>query len=82
MDDGGSEKRRSVLKTVAGHPWEFVGWTLFLGYAINTLRGGYTPPRAGQAARKPPRGMKSQPGQMYQAPRRIPALARGRPSSI
>jgi membrane protein len=39
-------KRGSVLKTVAGHPWEFVCWTLLLGYAVNTLRRGYPPPGA------------------------------------
>ena len=39
-------KRGSVLKTVAGHPWEFVGWTLLIGYAVNTLRRGYPPPGA------------------------------------
>ena len=40
-------KRGSVFKTVARHPWEFVGWTLLLGYAVSTLsRRGWPPPRA------------------------------------
>lgn len=39
-------KTGSVVKRVARHPWEFVGWTLLLGYAVNTLRRGYPPPRA------------------------------------
>ena len=34
------------MKRVARHPWEFVGWTLLLGYAVNTLRRGYPPPGA------------------------------------
>lgn len=34
------------MKTVAGHPWEFVGWTLLIGYAVNTLCRGYPPPGA------------------------------------
>jgi membrane protein len=37
-------KRGSVLKRLARHPWEFVGWTLLLGYAFNTVRRGYPPP--------------------------------------
>jgi membrane protein len=39
-------KRASVLKTVAGHPWEFVGWMLLLGYAVTTLPRSYPPPEA------------------------------------
>ena len=40
-------KRGSVFKTVVRDPWEFVGWTLLLGYAASTLsRRGWTPPRA------------------------------------
>ena len=31
---------------VAAHPWEFVGWTLLLWRAVNTLRGGYPSPGA------------------------------------
>ncbi len=37
-------KRGSVVTRVARHPWEFVGWTLLLGYAFNTIRRGYSPP--------------------------------------
>ena len=32
------------MKRLARHPWEFVGWTLLLGYAFNTVRRGYLPP--------------------------------------
>ena len=39
-------KRGSVLKSVARQPWEFVGWTLLLGYALNIGRHGYQPPGA------------------------------------
>ena len=31
-------KRGSVLKIVASHPWEFVGWVLLLWRTVNTLR--------------------------------------------
>ena len=39
-------KRGSVLKKLARHPREFVGWTLLLGYAFNAVRRGYPPPGA------------------------------------
>jgi hypothetical protein len=39
-------KRGSVLKTIAGHRWEFVGWMLLLGYAVNTLPRRSPPPGA------------------------------------
>jgi membrane protein len=39
-------KKGSVLRMVADHPWEFVGWTLLLWRAVNTLRGGYPSPGA------------------------------------
>ena len=39
-------KQGSVLKTVARNPWEFVGWTLLLGYAFSTLGRGDPPPGA------------------------------------
>ncbi len=31
-------KRRSVLKTIAGYRWEFVGWMLLLDYAARSTR--------------------------------------------
>jgi YihY family inner membrane protein len=30
--------RGTILNKVARHPWEFVGWTLLLGYAFQTVR--------------------------------------------
>jgi len=36
-------ERGNILKRLARHPWEFVGWTLLLGYAFSTVRPGYPP---------------------------------------
>ena len=47
-------KRGIVVKTVARHPWEFVGWTLLLGYAVKTLRRGFPPPGAVDLGRGEP----------------------------
>ena len=53
-------KKQSVLKTVARNPWEFVGWTLLLGYAFSSIRRGYLPAgavhveRQGQVKRESP----------------------------
>jgi len=33
----------SVLKRLAHHPWEFVGWTLLIGYALHIGRDGDPP---------------------------------------
>jgi len=39
-------KSRSVWQKVADHPWEFVGGTLLLWRAFNTIRHGYPPPKS------------------------------------
>src|SRR5256885_943020 len=39
-------RRGSVLKTVADHRWELVGWTLLIWHAVNTFRPGDPVPRA------------------------------------
>ena len=58
-------KRRSVWKTVADHPWEFVGWTLLLWRAVNTLRRGYPPPAAVNLGRQE-QGQSDQPARAVQ----------------
>ena len=45
-------KRGGVLKRLARHPWEYVGWILLLGCAVNTVRRGYPPPGAGDLERQ------------------------------
>ena len=34
-----------MLKTVAGHRWQLVGWTLIIWRAVNTIRHDYPSPR-------------------------------------
>ncbi len=57
------------MKRRAPHLWEFVGWTLLLGYAFHTAREGYLPPgavdleRQEQGQRTPPaRASQDEPG--------------------
>jgi membrane protein len=45
-------RRESILKRAVRRPWEYVGWTLLLGYAFNAVRHGYTPPEAGDVGRQ------------------------------
>ncbi|MEO7860614.1 MAG: YihY/virulence factor BrkB family protein, partial [Nitrospirales bacterium] len=40
------------MKRLARHPWEFVGWTLLLGYTFNAVRRGYPPPGAVEFGRQ------------------------------
>ena len=39
-------KRGSMLRTVADHRWELVGWTLIIWRAVDTIRHDYPPPKA------------------------------------
>lgn len=53
-------KRKTVLQRVVDHPWEFVGGTLLLWRAFNTILHGYAPPRSVNFGPQKP-GQSSQP---------------------
>jgi len=76
-------KGRSVLKTIAGHRWEFVGWMLLLGYALNTLPRSY-PPRGAVDLGLREQGQSDQPARALQdelgmAEKSVSPIARGLP---
>jgi membrane protein len=65
------------------HPWEFVGWTLLLAYAVNALRRGYLPPGAVDLRRaEHGRGdqlTRAYPDELGMASKRVLPVGRGLP---
>jgi membrane protein len=75
-----SPKRGSIWKTIAGHAWQFVGWTLLLTYAVNTLRRSSPPAGAVDLAqREQPQSDRLAPLQNEHgiAEKRVPPIEHG-----
>jgi len=65
------------LKTVAPRPWEFVAWTLLVGYALNSLRGSppLGAPNLGRVEQRPRRSTHtSLPDERGVAGKNVPPL--------